>query len=188
MFDMSNIQGAMSMFGGGKQPVAEDDFMSQAQRVTEALNSYQQQPSQAPPANAQAVESTAQAAPPPSAAAAAQTPATAPTPAPPPSSQPEDMGQSTMGQMQDKLADVEDTVYAIGGADGQQNNLMNSNLRKTVKKVASAIASFYTGGLSGAAMNVGSGLVSENNPKAGAIAGAASKAFGGGGGGGFGGF
>jgi hypothetical protein len=47
------------------------------------------------------------------------------------------------------------------------------------KKVASAVAAYYTGGLSSLAMNVGGQVVSQNNPRAGALVGAASKLYGG---------
>lgn len=51
------------------------------------------------------------------------------------------------------------------------------------KKAASAIAAFYTGGASALAMNLGGQVLSRNNPRAGALSGAAtniSKLFGGG--------
>jgi hypothetical protein len=39
-----------------------------------------------------------------------------------------------------------------------------------VKKVVGAVASFYTGGMASAAINVGGNLAAENNPKAGRAA------------------
>jgi hypothetical protein len=98
------------------------------------------------------------------AVAPAQTQATVPPPESTPMLENKPLvkpNQSDVGNIASDVANV----TSIGGADGQQNNLMNSNLRKTVKKVASAVASFYTGGLASAATNMLGSQMAENNPK-----------------------
>lgn len=62
-------------------------------------------------------------------------------------------------------------------------NLKNLPAAKLAKKVVGAVAAFYTGGLSAAATNVASNMLSKNNPRAGAALGAISGNVGGMGGG-----
>lgn len=56
--------------------------------------------------------------------------------------------------------------------------LKNSPLVGLVKKAASLVSSFYTGGMSGLAMNAGTQVVSQNNPQAGGALSAAGSLFG----------
>lgn len=49
---------------------------------------------------------------------------------------------------------------------------------QNLKKVADAVASFYTGGAWGLAKNVGGQMLSKNNPNAGALVSLAGKALG----------
>jgi hypothetical protein len=59
--------------------------------------------------------------------------------------------------------------------------LDSSPVAGLAKKVAGAVAAFYTGGASAAAMNLGGQVLSQSNPRAGALFGGATKLFGGGG-------
>lgn len=61
-------------------------------------------------------------------------------------------------------------------------DLRNSEAVQMVKKAVSAVASFYTGGLSSLATNVGGQVVGKNNPKLGQAVGMFGGGFGGGGG------
>lgn len=70
---------------------------------------------------------------------------------------------------------AQEAAEAAEGSPG----LKNSPIVGLVKKAAGAVAAFYTGGASAAAMNVGGQMLSKNNPQAGAAAGAATKLFGG---------
>ncbi len=65
-------------------------------------------------------------------------------------------------------------------SDGDSNTpshpgLANSPIAGLAKKVVSAVAAYYTGGLSAAAMNVGGQMLSQRNPRAGAMASAAQE-------------
>lgn len=74
---------------------------------------------------------------------------------------------------------VADALPEPGSAEsrGEKQNpgLKNSPVMGLAKKVVGAVAAFYTGGLSSAAMNVGGQVLSKNNPQAGQAAGAVSS-------------
>jgi hypothetical protein len=57
--------------------------------------------------------------------------------------------------------------------------LDSSPVAGLAKKAASAVAAYYTGGLSALATNVGGQVLSQRNPRAGALLGAATKLYGG---------
>lgn len=64
-----------------------------------------------------------------------------------------------------------ETAAGVAGGDSEKNNLMNSGIVKLGKKVVGAVASFYTGGAAGAAMNVAGQQASEAGGSAGNITG-----------------
>lgn len=74
--------------------------------------------------------------------------------------------------------DAVPSPQAEGQGDGQTSypGLKNSPAADLVRKAASAVAAFYTGGASALAMNAGGQVLSQNNSTAGAAAGAAGKA------------
>jgi len=74
----------------------------------------------------------------------------------------------------EKVSEEADALLANSkeGAPG----IMGSPLVGLVKKAAGLVASFYTGGMSGLAMNAGASLASKNNPNAGALTSMASTA------------
>lgn len=72
-----------------------------------------------------------------------------------------------------KATEVADAVPEDTNPENEHPGLKNSPVMGLAKKVVGAVAAFYTGGASAAAMNVGGQLLSKNNPKLGAAAGAA---------------
>jgi len=66
-----------------------------------------------------------------------------------------------------------------GSVSEAKDRLESSQAGQTLKTAASAVAAYFTGGLSAMAQSVGGGVLAKNNPQAAGIAGIASKVFGG---------
>lgn len=66
-----------------------------------------------------------------------------------------------------------------GNAWQAKEGIKNSQSGQSIKKIASAVAAFYTGGLSALATNVGTAAIAKNNPQAAGLASIASKVWGG---------
>ena len=69
-----------------------------------------------------------------------------------------------------KATDAVDSAPADQNPENEHPGLKNSPIAGLAKKVVGAVAAFYTGGASAAAMNVGGQMLSKNNPKLGTAA------------------
>jgi hypothetical protein len=92
----------------------------------------------------------------------------------------EQMGQQSPAQLPEGAGKA---MELLGGGGARKpeavQHLESTPVAGLAKKVASAVAAYYTGGLSSLAMNVGGQVLSERNPRAGAALGAATKLYGG---------
>jgi len=66
-----------------------------------------------------------------------------------------------------------------GSVSEAKDRLENSQAGQTLKTAASAVAAYFTGGLSAMAQSVGGAAIAKNNPQAAGAVGIASKLFGG---------
>jgi hypothetical protein len=88
-------------------------------------------------------------------------------------------GAEVVGAVADMAGAAQARSANPANAAEARGQLMNTQAVQTLKTAASAVASYFTGGLSAVAQNVGLGMVAKNNPQAAGLAGVASKVFGG---------
>lgn len=154
-FNLGNMGNALSIANSGNGQWQMPNGVNDALKKTGSSYSIPQQPSAAP--RVQAPSSSAQAP-----AAAVKPPEWA------------QQGQ----QIADALPAGDGTQEYDEDGKPKAKGLKNSPLVGFVKKAASLVSSYYTGGMSGLAMNAGSQVVSQNNPQAGGAISAAGSLFG----------
>jgi hypothetical protein len=87
-------------------------------------------------------------------------------------------GLDLLGQVGGMAQSVQNSKLAQAPAMQAKERIKATPAAQNLKLAAEAVASYYTGGLSGLAKNVGGAVLSRNNPQAAGLAGMGMKALG----------